>query len=77
MSTEFTPPVPAIAPASQLLGGTVSRRWTARYSLVWFGYWIANLVPLQLLLPQQLQDISPQSRSPISPSSTASRAWSP
>jgi MFS family permease len=62
MSTEFTPPVPAIAPASQLLGGTVSRRWTARYSLVWFGYWIANLVPLQLLLPQQLQDISPQSK---------------
>lgn len=60
MSTEFTPPVPAIA--SQLLGSTVSRRWTARYSLVWFGYWIANLVPLQLLLPQQSQDISPESK---------------
>jgi MFS family permease len=62
MSTEFTPPVPVIAPASQLPGAAVSRRWTARYSLVWFGYWIANLVPLQLLLPQQLQDISPQSK---------------
>jgi MFS family permease len=40
----------------------VSRRWTALFSLVWFGYWMANTVPLQLLLPQQLQEIDPASK---------------
>ncbi|MER6129401.1 MFS transporter [Streptomyces sp. NPDC001795] len=40
----------------------VSRRWTSLYSLVWFGFWMANLVPLQLLLPQQLEAIDPASK---------------
>jgi len=40
----------------------VSRRWTALYALVWFGFWMANLVPLQLLLPQQLATIDPVSK---------------
>lgn len=37
----------------------VSRRWTARFALIWLGFWMANLVPLQLLLPQQLAEIDP------------------
>ncbi len=37
----------------------VPRRWIARFSLVWFGYWMANLVPVQLLLPSQLNTLDP------------------
>jgi MFS family permease len=32
----------------------VSRGWTTRFTLVWFGFWMAWLVPVQLLLPNQL-----------------------
>jgi MFS family permease len=32
----------------------VSRGWTARFTLLWFGFWMAWLVPIQLLLPNQL-----------------------
>lgn len=68
MSTEFTP-TSATSSASRP-GETydrgpdepVSRRWTAAYSLVWFGYWMANLVPLQLLIPLQLQRIDPANK---------------
>ncbi|SOD74321.1 MFS transporter [Jatrophihabitans sp. GAS493] len=35
----------------------VSRGWTLRFSLLWFGFWMANLVPIQLLLPNQLDVI--------------------
>ncbi|MDT4910074.1 MAG: hypothetical protein QOI69_3315, partial [Pseudonocardiales bacterium] len=31
----------------------VSRGWTARFGLLWFGFWMANLVPIQLVLPNQ------------------------
>jgi MFS family permease len=31
----------------------VSRAWTARFGLLWFGFWMANLVPIQLVLPDQ------------------------
>ncbi|MET8764665.1 MFS transporter [Lentzea sp. NPDC004782] len=58
MSTEFTSS--AVAISSHGPAAPVSRRWTAAFSLVWFGYWMANLVPLQLLLPQQLQLIDPE-----------------
>ncbi|HEY7050379.1 MAG TPA: MFS transporter [Jatrophihabitantaceae bacterium] len=37
----------------------VSRAWTARFSLVWLGVWMATLVPVQLALPDQLDDIDP------------------
>ncbi|MET7489931.1 MFS transporter [Streptomyces sp. NPDC005538] len=40
----------------------VTRSWTALFGLVWFGYWMAALVPLQLLLPQQLEAIDPTSK---------------
>ncbi len=31
----------------------VSRGWTVRYALLWFGFWTANLAPVQLVLPDQ------------------------
>jgi MFS family permease len=67
MSTEFESPAPFLAASvgrASTQGPTqpVSRRWTTLFSLVWFGYWMANLVPLQLLLPQQLEGIDPASK---------------
>jgi len=35
----------------------VTRAWTARFSLVWLGVWMATLCPLQLALPDQLDSI--------------------
>ncbi|HEX4221372.1 MAG TPA: MFS transporter [Pseudonocardiaceae bacterium] len=35
----------------------VARGWTARFTLLWFGFWMAWLVPIQLLLPNQLADL--------------------
>lgn len=31
----------------------VSRGWTVRFALLWFGFWAANLAPVQLVLPNQ------------------------
>jgi len=67
MPTEFHPPapVPAAAVASdagQAPTEPVSRGWITLFGLVWFGYWMASLVPLQLLLPQQLELIDPASK---------------
>jgi MFS family permease len=31
----------------------VSRAWTARFGLLWFGFWMANLGPVVLVLPNQ------------------------
>ena len=31
----------------------VSRGWTVRFALLWFGFWMANLAPVQLVLPNQ------------------------
>jgi len=50
----------------------VSRRWTSLYGLVWFGFWMANLVPLQLLLPSSWKRSIRPPRSTTSPSSTVS-----
>jgi MFS family permease len=67
MSAEFEPVAPTLVPTTPWESRTgpaepVSRGWTARFSLVWFGYWMANLVPLQLLLPLQLAAIDPGSK---------------
>jgi MFS family permease len=35
----------------------VPRGWTARFTLLWLGFWMAWLVPVQLLLPNQLGDV--------------------
>ncbi|GAB2471839.1 MFS transporter [Jatrophihabitans fulvus] len=40
----------------------VGRGWTVRFALAWFGFWMANLVPVQLLLPNQLADIDPSGK---------------
>lgn len=31
----------------------IPRAWTVRYALLWFGFWTANLAPVQLVLPDQ------------------------
>jgi len=67
MSAEFESTLP-ISPGS-VTGSSageptqpVTRSWTGLFSLVWLGYWMAGLVPLQLLLPQQLEAIAPASK---------------
>jgi MFS family permease len=40
----------------------VGRRWATRFTLAWLGFWMANLVPIQLLLPNQLADADPSSK---------------
>jgi MFS family permease len=37
----------------------VPRSWTVRFGLLWFGFWMANLVPVQLLLPNQFDALDP------------------
>ncbi|WP_369137079.1 MFS transporter [Modestobacter versicolor] len=37
----------------------VGRAWTARFGLVWLGLWAAQLAPVQLLLPLQLEELDP------------------
>lgn len=37
----------------------VPRSWTVRFGLVWFGYWMATLAPVQLVLPEQLEKLDP------------------
>ncbi|HJP80050.1 MAG TPA: MFS transporter [Pseudonocardiaceae bacterium] len=46
--------MPAPEPASTEPTVPVTRAWTARFTLLWFGFWMAWLVPIQLLLPNQL-----------------------
>ena len=67
MPTEFHPPAPVPAAAVATDTGhaptePVSRGWISLFGLAWFGYWMASLVPLQLLLPQQLELIDPVSK---------------
>ncbi|WP_217547912.1 MFS transporter [Streptomyces sp. GbtcB6] len=67
MPTEFHPPAPVPTAAAATDAGhaptdPVSRGWITLFGLVWFGYWMASLVPLQLLLPQQLEIIDPASK---------------
>jgi MFS family permease len=37
----------------------VSREWTVRFALLWFGFWAANLAPVQLVLPNQFDALDP------------------
>jgi MFS family permease len=37
----------------------VSRPWIANFTLAWFGYWMASLLPVQLLMPNQFAAIDP------------------
>ncbi|RLP83349.1 MFS transporter [Mycetocola lacteus] len=53
------PPITAPDPGALIPEAPVSRRWIAAFTLAWFGYWMASLVPLQLLLPSQFQALNP------------------
>ena len=37
----------------------VSARWTTRFTVLWFGFWMAWLVPVQLVLPNQFAALDP------------------
>lgn len=43
------PPLDALTEPST----PVPRAWTVRFGLLWFGFWMANLAPVQLVLPNQ------------------------
>jgi MFS family permease len=43
---------PALEPTAR-----VSRGWTVRFALLWFGFWTANLAPVQLVLPNQFDHL--------------------
>jgi len=46
----------AAADAVESLGEpqrAVPRGWSVRFGLLWFGFWMANLAPIQLVLPNQ------------------------
>ena len=40
----------------------VSRRWIGAFSLAWFGYWMATLLPVNLLLPLQFAELDPANK---------------
>ncbi len=40
-------------------GARVSRAWTVRFGLLWFGSWLAYLGPVQLALPNQFDAFDP------------------
>jgi MFS family permease len=49
------PAAPGLAaPVAQEPAVRVSAGWTGRFTLLWFGFWMAWLVPVQLLLPNQM-----------------------
>ena len=51
------PVLPAAPP--DRADGRVGRAWTVRFGCVWLGLWAAQLAPVQLLLPTQLEDLDP------------------
>ncbi|MFZ4841328.1 MFS transporter [Mycetocola saprophilus] len=53
------PPITAPDPGALIPETPVSGRWISAFTLAWFGYWMASLVPLQLLLPSQFQALNP------------------
>ena len=54
------PVLPAIRSArGRPLNDAGGAAWTVRFGLVWLGLWAAQLAPVQLLLPLQLEDVDP------------------
>jgi MFS family permease len=45
--------------ATAVTPAPVTRGWTSLFGLVWFGIWMAWLVPIQLALPDQLDHVDP------------------
>jgi MFS family permease len=56
--TTTAPATPAGPPASPFAEPTrrVSAGWSATFALAWLGIWMAQLTPVQLLLPEQVED---------------------
>lgn len=54
--------IPAISARTGDVKERVTRRWVSLYGMVWIGYWMGNLVPLQLLIPNKLDQIAPASK---------------
>ncbi|SHH17594.1 Major Facilitator Superfamily protein [Jatrophihabitans endophyticus] len=54
--------VPSAADAASDATERVGRGWTVRFGVAWLGFWMANLVPIQLLLPDQLARIDPAAK---------------
>jgi len=48
-----------VLPAPEGTVARVGRGWTVRFALIWLGLWAAQLAPVQLLLPLQLEDVDP------------------
>jgi MFS family permease len=61
MRKDHVLPIPRSAHGGPLneADGRVGRAWTLRFAGVWLGLWAAQLAPVQLLLPLQLEDVDP------------------
>ena len=55
--TDTTPPALRVfdEPTRRVPG-----RWIAGFAIAWLGIWMAQLTPVQLLLPEQIDEIAPQ-----------------
>ncbi|KOU64302.1 MFS transporter permease [Streptomyces sp. WM4235] len=67
MTAKFESPLTVTAASAERASAQgptepVTRGWTTLFGLIWFGHWMANLVPLQLLLPMQMEAIDPASK---------------
>src|SRR4051794_1011825 len=50
---------PPVAERTTTVTAGPTRGWTARFALAWLGLWAAQLAPVQLLLPLQLEAVDP------------------
>jgi hypothetical protein len=46
-----------VAEATTAVAAPPTRAWTVRFAFAWLGLWAAQLAPVQLLLPLQLEDV--------------------
>jgi len=46
-----------VADATTAVAAPPTRGWTVRFAFAWLGLWAAQLAPVQLLLPLQLEDV--------------------
>lgn len=56
----MTQPTPPALRAFDEPTRRVPGRWIAGFALAWLGIWMAQLTPVQLLLPEQIDQIAPQ-----------------
>lgn len=56
----MTDPTPPVLGAFEEPTRRVAGRWIAGFAVAWLGIWMAQLTPVQLLLPEQIDAIAPQ-----------------